>query len=176
MDVSKAKKIRDAAKEKLESYEQRLSEIESRAEALRSRYRGELATGPGKPVNREELVKLKSEQEVLADEKAVLIEELGPVRGELKTASTQLSAAVSRSLNDDRDKAQAKLEKLAGEFLAIVDSFEERREERYRESGCKSNGTPSISTEPFLGLRRFVTEGTSPRVSKILRAAAVRSR
>jgi len=175
MDVSKAKKIRDAAKEKLESYESRLAEIESRAEELRERYREGLVTGPGKPVNREAMVKLKAEQEVLSDEKALLLEELEPVKQELKTASTQLSAAVSRSLNDDRDKVQAKLEKLAGEFLAIVDSFEERREERYRESGCKG-GTPSISVEPFLGLRRFVTEGVSPRVAKILRAAAVRSR
>ena len=176
MDVSKAKKIRDAAKEKLESYESRLAEIESRAEELRERYREGLVTGPGKPVNREAMVKLKAEQEVLSDEKALLLEELEPVKQELKTASTQLSAAVSRSLNDDRDKAQAKLEKLAGEFLAIVDDFEELREERYRAAGCKGNGTPSISTEQYLGLRRFVTEGTSPRVSKILRAAAVRSR
>ena len=175
MDVKEAKKIRDAAKEKLESYEQRLSEIESRAEELKGRYRGVIKTGPGRNVDREAMVKLKAEQDVLSDEKALLLEELEPVKQELKAASTQLSAAVSRSLNDDRDKAQAKLEKLAGEFLAIVDSFEERREEAYKVAGCKG-GTPSISTEQFLGLRRFVTEGTSPRVSKILRAAAVRSR
>jgi len=175
MDVSKAKKIRDEVKGRLEGYESRLAEIESRAEALRERYRGELVTGPGKPVNREAMVKLKAEQEVLSDEKALLLEELEPVKGELKAASTKLSAAVSRSLNDDRDKAQAKLEKLSGEFLAIVDSFEEKREEAYKVAGCKG-GTPSISTEPFIGLRRFVTEGVSPRVATILRAAAVRSR